>query len=108
MRLQRYLVLPEDLDINQVQFKPDENGHWVRSDAATTLEFRIAALEAENERLLSLSQRWSEGCTGRHGSQEQCVTPETSVEQVPCEDCGGTGMLNTIPPQSKIKGNDNG
>ena len=34
---------------------------------------RIRELEAENERLLSLCQRWSESCTGRHGSQTQCV-----------------------------------
>jgi hypothetical protein len=35
---------------------------------------RISALEAENERLLSLCQTWSESCTGQHGSQMQCVT----------------------------------
>lgn len=36
--------------------------------------------EADNERLLSLCQRWSEGCTGRHGSQQQCITPETACD----------------------------
>jgi len=30
-------------------------------------------LEADNERLLSLVCQWSESCTGRHGSQMQCV-----------------------------------
>jgi len=34
---------------------------------------RIRTLEAENERLLSLCQTWSERCTGRHGSQMQCT-----------------------------------
>lgn len=34
---------------------------------------RIRELEAENERLLSLVRQWSESCTGRHGSQSQCV-----------------------------------
>jgi hypothetical protein len=34
---------------------------------------RIRELEAENERLLSLVCQWSESCTGRNGSQAQCV-----------------------------------
>lgn len=34
---------------------------------------RIRELEVENERLLSLVCQWSESCTGRHGSQMQCV-----------------------------------
>lgn len=37
------------------------------------LSARIRELEAENEQLMSLCQRWSEHCTGRHGSQTQCV-----------------------------------
>jgi len=50
-----------------------ENGIWVR-------RVDVAALEAENERLLSQVCQWSESCTGRHGSQEQCVTLETKGE----------------------------
>jgi hypothetical protein len=41
---------------------------------------RIRELEAENERLMSLCQRWSEACTGCNGSQQQCVTLETKGE----------------------------
>jgi hypothetical protein len=48
---------------------------------ATSNRARIRELETENERLLSLCQTWSESCTGRHGSQTQCVTSmETSVD----------------------------
>jgi hypothetical protein len=39
---------------------------------------RMDALETENERLMSLCQQWSESCTGRHGSQSQCVEPQQS------------------------------
>lgn len=40
---------------------------------------RIRELEAENELLLSLVCQWSESCTGRHGSQVQCVESCSSL-----------------------------
>lgn len=61
------------------QGKTDDVAGWMRLSQSQAA--RIAQLEAENGRLLSLVCQWSENCTGRHGSQMQCVTAETNVDQ---------------------------
>ena len=56
---------------SEVGEHPD--GDYVKFADYDAAQARIRELEAENERLLSLTIRWSKSCTGRHGSQSQCV-----------------------------------
>lgn len=63
---------------------------YVKASHALQMAARIVDLEAENEKLLSLCQTWSESCTGRHGSQMQCVTAQ-NVAKHKCKNCGREG-----------------
>jgi len=79
LALDTEMVNEQAAELAAVHKALDEN--WVMHQRVVTAETRIAELEAENERLLSLVCQWSENCTGRHGSQSQCVEAGSALDR---------------------------
>jgi hypothetical protein len=68
-----------EIDYEELQEVCDANVKMRQEQEAFYVE-RIAQLEAENERLMSQVCQWSEACTGRNGSQMQCVTADGEAD----------------------------